>query len=240
MHTELETQGFCTLSSVLSKAQVGDACEHLDRLLLDGGAGILESKGVGYGIRNLWQHWPEVVELVRSPATLEFVRKELGSQVGMVRGLFFDKPPGRSWTLPWHRDRTIAVKDHTGELGTFSNPTSKSGIPHLIAPNQLLSRMLTLRFSLDPMQLQNGPLVVLPGSHLIDSDRDEDLDASIVNAVQTVFCQAGDVFVMRPLLAHSSLKSADDTQLRRRVVHIELAPEPHLEGDVEWHEFVPL
>ena len=34
----------------------------------------------------------------------------LGPGLGLVRVLYFDKPPGQSWALPWHKDLTIAVR----------------------------------------------------------------------------------------------------------------------------------
>ena len=80
-----------------------------------------------------------------------------------VRILFFDKPPGHSWALPWHKDYTIAVKRH-GVEGTFTKPTTKAGVPHVIAPFEILDRMLTVRFHLDDMNEDNGPLRVLLGS----------------------------------------------------------------------------
>jgi hypothetical protein len=59
--------------------------------------------------------------------------------------------------------------------------------------------------------------------------------------VQTILCDAGDVFVMRPLLVHSSLCSLEHTQLRRRVAHVELAMERDLlpEG-LHWKEFLTI
>jgi len=70
----------------------------------------------------------------------------LGPQGGLTRGLYFDKPPGNSWALPWHRDLTIAVKQH-GPLGCFTNPTKKAGVPHVQAPAELLARMVTAAFT---------------------------------------------------------------------------------------------
>jgi hypothetical protein len=45
------------------------------------------------------------------------------------------------------------------------SPTVKAGIPHLVAPQWLLERMLTIRVHLDEVTHENGPLVVQPGSH---------------------------------------------------------------------------
>lgn len=86
----------------------------------------------------------------------------------------------------------------------FGNATHKAGVPHLTAPPGLLSRMLTLRISLDPKQADNGPLVVQPGSHLVEHEHDADLERAHGSPFHEVRCEAGDVVAMRPLLAHSS------------------------------------
>ncbi|MEM7558369.1 MAG: phytanoyl-CoA dioxygenase family protein [Planctomycetota bacterium] len=237
---ELQRDGFCWLREALGPDEVDATNARLEEVLAEQADGVLTSREQAYGIRNLLQLWPEVVELVRQPEILEFLTQQLGPRFGAVRVLFFDKPPGRSWTLPWHRDRTIAVKNHTGwKAAGFRNPTKKAGIPHLVAPSELLAEMVTLRFLLDPMTEENGPLVVIPGSHQIASASDDDL-ANAEDRMQVTLGEAGDVFVMRPLLAHSSLKSDEQTELRRRVLHVELSARETLPGGLKWKEFARL
>jgi ectoine hydroxylase-related dioxygenase (phytanoyl-CoA dioxygenase family) len=178
---------------------------------------------------------PTVVDLAQQTGLKQFVDETLGTDWGVVRGLYFDKPPERSWTLPWHRDRTIAVAVHAN-VEHFTNPTVKAGIPHMIAPQWLLEKMLTLRIHLDEVTHENGPLVVLPGSHLCDVT-DEELATSGEGLILPILCQAGDVFVMRPLLAHTSLLSTPGTLKHRRVIHLELAPAEILPTPLEWHDF---
>ena len=72
----------------------------------------------------------------------------LGEECGLVRGLYFDKPPDQSWSLPWHRDQTIAVADNRLPTTYFRNPTKKEGVLHVEAPRELLQQMLTLRIHL--------------------------------------------------------------------------------------------
>lgn len=238
-----DEQGFLTLRGILTPEQIREATYALDLLLAKDCDGILRSRGQAYGVRNLLQLWPDVMDLLNHPALQNFVEHTFQpldvQRIGVVRALMFDKPPGRSWTLPWHRDRTVAVRQIPTVLREFSNPTRKANIPHLTAPNALLSQMLTLRFSLDPMCEENGPLVVLPGSHQC-GDEDEDLANIATQSIVTIHCDAGDVFAMRPLLAHSSLMSRESTQLRRRVVHLELAGDKWLPPGVDWHEFRPI
>src|SRR5207237_1423651 len=105
---------------------------------------LAEYGGPASGARNLLQLWPDIIDLARQPALVAAVTSVLGTEAGLMRGLYFDKPPGQSWALPWHRDLTIAVQRH-GELGTFRKPTTKAGVPHVEAPRDLLQTLLTAR-----------------------------------------------------------------------------------------------
>ena len=108
----------------------------------------------------------------------------------------------------------------------------KAGVPHVEAPTDLLASMLTARLHLDAMTLENGPLLVIPGSH-------QKLDAPSRDPVQ-LQCEAGDVMLMRPLLSHSSIASSPDCMQHRRIVHLEFAPEPELSDGYKWQDFVPI
>jgi ectoine hydroxylase-related dioxygenase (phytanoyl-CoA dioxygenase family) len=169
---------------------------------------------------------PEIHEIPRHPILKELIFRVLGSQAGIVRVLYFDKPPDCSWSLPWHRDQTIAVKDNKKPTSHFQKPTTKAGIPHVEAPVSLLTRMLTLRLHLDAMTSENGPLSVIPGSHDVDQ-------GGTASAVE-LHASKGDVLCMRPLLSHSSRASAQGTGLHRRIIHLELAPTDVLPDGYEW------
>jgi ectoine hydroxylase-related dioxygenase (phytanoyl-CoA dioxygenase family) len=158
----------------------------------------------------------------------------LGPHFGLVRGLFFDKPPARSWALPWHKDMTIAVKDNRVPSRHFAKPTMKAGVPHVEAPRAVLERMLTVRIHLDPMTAFNGPLKVLPGTH-----RTRQAMPSPTVSPHPVLGDAGDVLVMRPLLSHASGRSDPETRSHRRVLHLEFAADPNLPDGYEWRRFIP-
>jgi ectoine hydroxylase-related dioxygenase (phytanoyl-CoA dioxygenase family) len=151
-----------------------------------------------------------------------------------VRALFFDKPPGHSWALPWHKDYSVAVVAHR-TFGVFTKPTRKAGVPHVEAPEELLERMVTARIHLDDMTDDNGPLRIIPGSHTSLRETDDD-----PREPMTVHCRAGDVLLMRPLLTHASGHCSPTTTRHRRIVHLECAPSPTLPDGYEWHDFVPL
>ncbi len=196
------------------------------------GPAVLKSRDRIYGSRNLLATSPWLGELARHSLLGQLLQQTLGKTVGLVRGLYFDKPPDRSWSLPWHRDRTIAVKDNSLPTTYFKNPTRKAGIAHFEAPDELLANMLTLRIHLDAMTAENGPLAVIPGSHLLNPEKEE--PPVVLSAA------AGDVLAMRPLLSHSSSMSQEGTTAHRRIVHLEFAGDAVLPEGVQWNDFLPL
>lgn len=193
---------------------------------------ILQSRGQIYGSRNLLETFPEIASLMRYPSLREFSTAVLGPDAGIVRALFFDKPPDRSWSLPWHKDRTIAVKRNNLPTEFFHKPTFKAGVPHVEAPPLVLEKMLTIRIHLDAMTETNGPLYVVPGSHLGEGKGHQD--------PVELHAEIGDVLAMRPLLTHSSTVSTPGTRSHRRVIHVEAAASAELPDGYEWHSFVAL
>jgi hypothetical protein len=228
-HEQLTRDGYAMLRGVLPPREVAAALDSCTAALASGDASVLAgSGGPAYGARNLLRLWPDAMRLARALA--EPLLLVLGPAGGVVRGLYFDKPPGHSWALPWHRDFNVAVKAH-GPLGTFDKPTRKAGVPHVEAPAELLAAMVTARVHLDPMTPHNGPLRVVPGSHLTDAETGDAV---------TLLCEAGDVLLMRPLLLHASGHADPAHPAHRRIVHLECAPSPSLADGYEWHDFVPL
>jgi len=231
----LERDGYTVIAGVISadqcqtiSAQVNETLNE-DRAAAIHGSGQPAARRAVVGGRNLLAIWQDWQPIVQHPAVAEMIRHSVGPTAGLVRGLYFDKPPGQGWALALHRDRTIAVAEHCDPPQPFSKPTRKSGVPHVEATRELLASMLTIRLHLDPMGDQNGPLVVIPGSH-------RDIDDETADSVE-IHCQRGDLFVMRPLLVHGSRTSDPDTETHRRVIHLEIAPTEHLPGDYRWHQF---
>jgi Phytanoyl-CoA dioxygenase (PhyH) len=232
---QLDADGFALLPGVLTQSEVRAALAEWTEVCRANAAdpAILASEGgPAYGARNLLRLWPRVAELARRPALRDALVEVLGPAAGVVRVLFFDKPPGHSWALPWHKDYNVAVAEH-GVEGAFTKPTTKAGVPHVMAPFEVLSRMLTARVHLDDATADNGPLRVVPGSHRFYS-----LGEDEVREIATVQCRAGDVLLMRPLLTHASGHSRPDAGLHRRIIHLECAESPELPDGYEWHDFV--
>jgi Phytanoyl-CoA dioxygenase (PhyH) len=233
----LERDGFVVVPDVFAAGDVADMVREIVQVLESAAgkdAAILGPPGGVYGARNLLRSWPRVATAWRRPPMPELLHRLLGPVYGLVRVLYFDKPPERSWSLPWHKDLTIAVRDNRRPSRLFEHPTPKAGVPHVEAPTELLEGMVTLRLHLDAVTEENGPLLVLPGSH--GTGRELVCTGFVPHKV---LCGRGSVLVMRPLLAHSSVNAHPETRRHRRILHLEFAASPTLPDGYAWHDFVP-
>jgi hypothetical protein len=231
----LDSDGYALLAGVYSAAECRQVAESLHAVLAgcsDERVALRRAGGALYGARNLLALFPKAASIWRRPPLVELLTEVLGPRFGLVRGLYFDKPPEAAWSLPWHQDLTIAVQGHALPSERFRNRTVKAGVPHVEAPDEVLRQMLTLRIHLDDATEENGPLQVLPGTHL-------GRDAPAMHPPVTIFATAGDVLAMRPLLAHSSGASQPGTNQHRRVIHLEFAASRQLPDGHIWHDFVP-
>jgi phytanoyl-CoA dioxygenase PhyH len=228
--------GFAILPGAFSAE--GAACLASDLVrVLPTGSSVLRSRGHVYGVRNLIDVWPPALAVAQEATLREVVGAVLGRNFGLVRSIFFDKPPGRTWSLPWHRDMTIAVREAKSEAGEFRRPTVKAGIPHVEAPAWLLRGMLTARVALDDVDDDNGPLLVIPASHLGDPDGMPS-KLELATRAHAVHMRAGDLLLIRPLVIHRSGPSKADTRRHRRTLHFEFAAAVGLPGGLEWHGFL--
>jgi hypothetical protein len=234
----IERDGFVVIPGVFSGNQIEALAHELAAAIGDAigdDATILSSGGVVYAARNVLSIFPPARDVWRREPLMSLLRGMLGANCGLVRGLYFDKPPERTWTLPWHKDLTIAVRDNRLPSTRFTKPTVKAGVPHVEAPRELLEAMLTLRIHLDDVTEENGPLRVIPGSHW------EGKQVTLSPAhEQSILARRGDVLVIRPLVAHSSAASQPGTLLHRRILHLEFAGWHKLPDGYAWQEFVPV
>jgi ectoine hydroxylase-related dioxygenase (phytanoyl-CoA dioxygenase family) len=233
----LDEDGCVLIRNVFETEQIADWLRQLDEALResrDEAKAIHGREGTVYAARNVLDWFPVARTLWREPTLTDLLTNVLGERFGLVRALYFDKPPERTWALPWHQDLTIAVREHAADMGDFTHPTRKAGVPHVEAPLNLLERMLTLRVHLDDVTDENGPLRVLPGSHRDGKSLRTDLQLETA-----IHARAGDVLAMRPLLAHASGASTPGTVRHRRILHFEFAANPELPHGLHWHTFVP-
>jgi hypothetical protein len=232
----MEADGFVIVPGVFDPAEIAAISSEMTNAFVTstGKSGALQSReGDLYGARNVLKLWPSAATVWRQSPLPEMLVSLLGPGYGLVRVLYFDKPPNRTWSLPWHKDVTIAVRDNSLSSRHFTKPTRKAGVPHVEAPRELLEQMITARIHLDDMTDQNGPLRVIPGSHR--SGKDMHLGEI---APYMILAKQGDVLLMRPLLAHSSICSLPECGRHRRILHLEFARSPVLPDGYAWHDFV--
>ena len=194
------------------------------------GKQVKRRQGV-YGVRNLLESCPTVRQFARDERIRSFVEPLLGDGAFAVRAVFFDKVPSANWSLFWHQDNVIAVKERR-EVPGFTAWSNKAGVWQVQPPVEILGRMVAVRIHLDDCGMANGPLRVLPGSHRHGWVENELADWKA--RVAQVFClvKAGGVVAMCPLTLHASAP-AEEPQ-HRRVIHLEYANED-LPGGLDWN-----
>jgi ectoine hydroxylase-related dioxygenase (phytanoyl-CoA dioxygenase family) len=187
-----------------------------------------------YGVRNLLEICPAVRRLAAEPRVRRFVTPVLGESAYAVRAIFFDKVPDANWRLFWHQDNVIAVKGRRDVPG-FVGWSQKAGVWQVQPPAEILAGMVAVRVHLDDCGATNGPLRVLPGSHLygwLDEELDE-WKRRVAEVICTVRC--GGVVTICPLILHAS--AAAEAVGHRRVIHIEYAA-ADLPAGLEWNNCV--
>lgn len=232
----IEENGFTVMPSIFDARQLEQMRSEITASFSNNensASAVKRRNGTMVAARNVLEWMPSASTVWKVPPILELLKSVLGSDLGLVRALYFDKPPGQSWVLPWHKDMTIAVVDNQLASDSFTHPTIKAGVPHVEAPTGLLERMLTLRIFLDDVTPENGPLRVQSGSH-----RTSEWVESVAERVHFVLGQAGDVLAMRPLITHSSGHSDPDSKMHRRTLHLEFAADRQLSDGYAWHRFV--
>jgi len=139
-----------------------------------------------------------------------------------VQCTLFEKSAERNWLVAPHQDLAIPVQGRV-DHAALSGWSVKAGRQFVLAPAELLRRMLALRLHLDDATQADGGLRFVPGSH-----RDGVLDEASAWQWREHFgdvaadARAGDALLMRPLVLHASSKATATG--RRRVLHVLFGP----------------
>jgi ectoine hydroxylase-related dioxygenase (phytanoyl-CoA dioxygenase family) len=170
------------------------------------------------GARHLMSN-PAVSALANDNRLTEFARGWLSRPAIPFRATLFEKSGTTNWLIPWHQDTALPLADRFEKDG-WGPWSEKAGVNYAHAPAWALSRVIALRVHLDASNDDNGPLRVVPGSHLAGVLSDQTV-MEIVSANDHIECCApqGGVIAMRPLIIHSSSKARSAKP--RRVLHIE-------------------
>jgi hypothetical protein len=216
----LETDGVTVAKRVLSENAVASLREHFD---------VLAAHGPGARAFDL----PDDVQTVigeRGPMgalAVSLTKRPMKP----VRILFFDKTPKSNWAVPWHQDRTIAVKERR-DMDGYGPWTDKHGVVHVEPPVSVLEDMLTLRLFLDDCGPENGALEIARGSHRHGRVPAGDVKKIVEQSEILVGTgNAMDVLVMKLLAIHSSKRAV--SPVHRRVLHVDYASLA-LPAPLEW------
>lgn len=211
MEPSQNASGFEVVPSVLARTEAPRIAEALSEETID------RSRA---GARHLMHH-PAVDCVARDPRLIAIARRFLGASPVPFRATLFDKSADNNWLVVWHQDRALPLQERRDVSG-WGPWSVKAGITYAHAPVSALCRVVALRLHIDDSSSDNGPLRVLPGTHTVGVLSDAEI-ARLVREVQAVDCvaPAGGVVAMRPLLVHASSKA--ETDLQRRVLHIEYA-----------------
>jgi hypothetical protein len=169
--------------------------------------------------------------LLKAPAALNMLAQQLLPGARPVRVIAFNKTEINNWTLPWHQDRVVALRERIETPG-FTNWTNKAGIWHAEPPIELLERMIFARVHLDPADTENGCLQLALGTHRLRKIAAVDAESIAKSApIENCIAGRGDVLFAKALILHRSSPSRTDAN--RRAIRIDYCAEP-LPPPLEW------
>jgi hypothetical protein len=147
-----------------------------------------------------------------------------------VRAVWFDKTAAANWLVPWHQDRTIAVRERI-DIAGYGPWSVKQGICHAEPPFAVLAAMLTVRLHIDDCPADNAPLEVAIGSHRHRVAADQ--AASVAQQFPRRLCVAvrGDLWLYRTPILHRSARA--ERPGRRRVLQLDYSAALLPDG-LEW------
>ena len=214
----LKSQGFATIPDLLRPEEIDSITAALSKTDLP-----RSRAGVRHAMKS-----PVVAAVAQNSRLREFAEAVLGSSAIPYRATLFDKSWESNWLVVWHQDTALPLQNRRERSG-WGPWSVKDGILYAHAPASVLSHVLALRLHLDESTETNGPLRVLPGTHLGGVFTDDDIHA-LTDKISAVSCtvRRGGVLAMRPLLVHASSKS--QSRIPRRVLHIEYAARPVMDG----------
>ena len=206
---QLNQNGFLILESVLPNSPLED----LRKNLISIGH---EKAGTRNLLHNRW-----CIDLANSLKVHPSLKGLLPDKAVAVQCTYFMKSVANNWLVPPHRDQFIPVRKCLNRSG-WSAWSTKEGLTFVRPPQTVLESLVSVRFHVDDNSARNGPLEVVPKSHIDEG----------VNTTTRVPCyvRRGGVLVFKPLLLHTSSKVLEG---QRRVLHFLYAP-PKLPDGLEW------
>lgn len=161
-------------------------------------------------------------------ALMTLAMQLLGPAARAVRAILFDKTEEANWSVAWHQDRKIAVRERR-EIAGFGPWSVKDGVQHVEPPFEIMRDMITMRAHLDECGKGSAPLVIALGSHLLGRLPATGI-ADVVSPLPVAHCLAdtGDVWVYATPIVHASERTR--SAARRRVLQVDICARELPEG----------
>lgn len=230
---EIENVGFTTIKNVFSDGQIEEILQLINQS--DTSRKTFRKSADLFAIRQFLKEVPGIAELILNDEFKMLIQNVFGQDYFVIKSIYFDKPEQSNWFVSYHQDLTISV-DKKVELDDYTKWTVKQDQFSVQPPLDMLKQIFTVRIHLDDTDESNGALKVVPGSHLKDIYRPEDIDWA--NETEHI-CDVpkGGVMIMKPLLLHSSSRTTNNN--KRRVIHIEFCNQ-ELHAELKWVERISL
>lgn len=219
MKETLDTQGFAITPRLLDDA----ACAVLETQL---GGLSFEQVGTRCLLSLDW-----CARLARDLTAHASLAGVLDADHVAVQCTLFQKSADRNWLVSYHRDLSIPVAERVDDPA-LQGWSQKEGALYVLAPQPVLRQLCALRLHVDACSALDGPLRVIPGSHLLETV-DGVLSERLRAQEHACLVGKGAALLMHPMLLHASSKSTG--QSRRRVLHFLFGPRD-LPAGLRWHQ----
>ncbi|MBY0568257.1 MAG: phytanoyl-CoA dioxygenase family protein [Hyphomonadaceae bacterium] len=161
--------------------------------------------------------------LLEPSAALNTLAAQLLPSARPVRVIAFNKTEDNNWTLPWHQDRVVALRERV-EMPGFNNWTNKAGTWHAEPPIELLERIIFARVHLDPADEENGCLQLALGTHARGKITAANAEVIATAApIENCVAKRGDVLFAKALILHRS--SPSRVSAGRRAIRVDYCAE---------------
>ena len=139
-------EGFAVLPSLYTPAEVAALLRTVEAAPA-GRPNFRRSQEV-FAIRDLLGEVPALWPQLATPRLQELLGQLFPAGCHLAKAIYFDKPAGSNWLVPWHQDLMINVAQRIEAAG-FGPWTSKTEGVSVQPPVAVLENVVTLRLHLD-------------------------------------------------------------------------------------------
>jgi ectoine hydroxylase-related dioxygenase (phytanoyl-CoA dioxygenase family) len=226
---ELKELGFSITPEIYNNKEIEKIIQLLDNIQNDSPS-IIKTNDL-FAIRQLMIISPELWNIIQNQNLTNLTNEIGGKNCFLTKAIYFDKPKGSNWFVPYHQDLSINITKKIDTKG-YVNWTFKRKQIGVQPPVNILENIFTIRIHLDDTDRNNGALKVIPKSHRNGIIRKNDTNTDVR---KEVICELkkGQVMIMKPLIMHASNRTINDK--RRRVIHLEFS-DLELKEPMNWKE----